>query len=362
MKKTPNTHTVPTQTSTARKAKRITLGVDVHADTFVVVRQFDHATPQPAQKFTPEGFLKFVDKQFTLAEEVYSCYEAGPFGYRLHRELLARKVVNYVIRPQKWDELSKGIKTDKTDALALVLRLSRYVDGNKNELAVIRVPTEQEEQERAITRHREQLSEERRRLEAQGRSLLLYYGSRVKGQWWAEKTWYRNSQLLPEKVRPILYNLMELILKVDKKLQEMTTQIEQEAKPRPIGFGAYTTEVLRREVLDWSRFNNRREVASYTGLCPGIHASGLSSRTGHITKHGNPTMRWILIELAWRVIRYQKGYPPVVRWQSVLSDRKASKSARKKAVVAIARHLAIDLWRLATGRTTAEALNLKMFR
>lgn len=355
-----NTHTNDTQTSTAIKAKRIKLGIDVHADWYVVVRQVDHATPQPAQKYTPEGFLKFVEKQLEQAEEVYTCYEAGPFGYGLHRQLTEMKVTNWVVRPQKWDELSKGIKTDKTDALALVLRLSRYVDGNRKELAVIRVPSPEEEQERAMTRHREQLSQERKRLEAQGRSLLLYYGTRFKGQWWNPLVWSSVSQALPEKVRPILVNLKELILDVNRRLGLLTVEIEQQALPAPTGFGAYTTEVIRREVCDWSRFKNRREVGSYTGLCPGIRASGLNSRTGHVTKHGNPTIRWIVIELAWRVIRYQMDYAPVVRWRVVLADPKASKSARKKAVVAIARHLAIDLWRMATGRTTAQTLKLRI--
>lgn len=355
-----NTHTNHNQTSTAPKAKRIKLGIDMHADWHVVVRQVDHATPQPAQKFTPAGFMKFVQRQLGLAEEVYTCYEAGPFGYGLHRRLTEMKVTNWVVRPQKWDELGKGIKTDKTDALALVLRLSRYVDGNQKELAVIRVPSPEEEQERALTRHREQLSEERKRLEAQGRSLLLYYGKRLHGQWWDPLVWSSISRCLPEKVRPILVNLKELILEVNRRLGVLTAEIEQQAVPAPVGFGAYTTEVIRREVCDWSRFKNRREVGSYTGLCPGIRASGLSARTGHVTKAGNPTIRWILIELAWRVIRYQLDYAPVVRWRRVLFDSKASKSARKKAVVAIARHVAIDLWRMATGRTTAQALKLKI--
>ncbi len=58
-------------------------------------------------------------------------------------------IQNYVIRPQNWDELGRGVKTDKTDALALVLRLDRLLAGNTKALAVIRVPTEAEEQARS---------------------------------------------------------------------------------------------------------------------------------------------------------------------------------------------------------------------
>jgi transposase len=58
-------------------------------------------------------------KQLQLAEQAHSCYEAGPFGYSLHRQLLEMGVRNVVVRPQNWDELGRKVKTDKTDALAL---------------------------------------------------------------------------------------------------------------------------------------------------------------------------------------------------------------------------------------------------
>ena len=110
MKNTCHTNTRKTSSSqTAAKAKLIKLGIDVHADSYRVVRQIDNATPQPAQKFTPAGFLVWVAKQLALAEEVHSCYEAGPFGYSLHRQLLEMGVQNVVVRPQNWDEL--GLKT-----------------------------------------------------------------------------------------------------------------------------------------------------------------------------------------------------------------------------------------------------------
>ena len=188
MKTNTNTHG-STTAHPAVKARKIKLGIDVHADSYRVVRQIDNATPQPAQKFAPKEFLDWARKQLSLADEVYTCYEAGPFGYGLHRELEAAGIHNVVVRPQNWDELRKGVKTDKTDALALVQRLSRYVDGNRKELAVICVPTPAQELARTESRFREQLMGHRLRLEAQGRSLMLYYGARVKGCWWQNKGW-----------------------------------------------------------------------------------------------------------------------------------------------------------------------------
>lgn len=351
-----NTHIV-NQTQNTKKFTLIKLGVDVHADSYRVVRQIDSATPQPAQKMSASQFLKFVQKQLALAEPVYSCYEAGPFGYVLHRQLLKLGVHNVVVRPQNWDELGRGVKTDKTDALALVQRLDRYVSGNHKALAVICVPTEAQEQERAFSRHREQLQKDRQSHEAQGRSLLLTQGCRVTGQWWSQAAWERLQPTLPQWLVGILENFRQLILCADALLDQVTAQIQDQAQPQPKGIGALTSEVLRREVLDWGRFQNRRQIASLTGLCPGVRASGLSCRSGPITKHGNPRLRRALIELAWRVCQFQPAYGPVVRWRPVLA-RRQNPGARKKAIVAIGRRLAIDLWRIETGRASAEKLQL----
>jgi len=360
MKNKPNTNThISTTTQIDAKAKSIKLGIDVHADSYRVVRQVDHATPQPAQKFSPEGFLVWAKRQMGLAEEVHSCYEAGPFGYGLHRALEALGIHNVVIRPQNWDELGKAVKTDKTDALALVQRLDRYVQGNLKALAVVCVPTPEQEMARSQSRQREQLLSHRLRLEAQGRSLLLFNGLRVKGRWWQLRHW---SQLKSQASAPLLELLAvirDLLLAVQDQLHAATTRLEKAAPAQVRGVGALTSQVLEREILDWHRFGNRRQVASLTGMCPGVHASGSRIRNGPITKHGNRRIRTALIELAWRCVRFQPNYPPLKRWRSVLTSSKASSAAKKKAIVAVGRHLAIDLWRLNTNRATARKLGLQ---
>jgi transposase len=358
MKNKPNANTHRNnKAKNAVEFTQIKLGVDVHADSYRVVRQIDSSTPQPAQKMTPQKFLEFAARQRTLAKEVHSCYEAGPFGYGLHRQLLKMGVRNVVVRPQNWDEFGRRVKTDKTDALALVQRLDRYIQGNTRALAVIRVPTELEEQERAWSRHREQLQKDRQTHEAQGRSLLLYQGYRVRGQWWKDRAWAKQSRMLAAWLVEILENLRQLILATDRLLQQVSVRIQGQAKAQPKGFGQLTSEVVRREVLDWNRFKNRRQVASLTGMCPGVRASGNKSVSGPINKHGNPRLRRALVELAWRVVRYQPRYGPVLKWRRVLAN-KQSPGGRKKAIVAIGRRLAIDLWRLQTGRCSAADLKL----
>ena len=138
----------------------------------------------------------------------------------------------------------------------------------------------------------------------------------------------------------------------------LTCELEKAAPSGlPGGLGKLTSVVLGREICDWHRFANRRQVASYTGLCPGEYSSGGKRTMGSVTKHGNPRVRAALVELAWRMVRFQPNYPPVKKRLAILArGAKATGAARKKAIVAVARQLAIDLWRLNTGRATAEQL------
>src|ERR1035441_7791281 len=110
----------------AIKAKTIKLRVDVHLDLFVFTRITDGSTPQPAQRFKPAQFLLWCAKQLRQAEQVFTCYEAGPFGYTLHRKLERMGLTNYVVRPRDWDEYGRKVKTDQRDATALADCLDRH--------------------------------------------------------------------------------------------------------------------------------------------------------------------------------------------------------------------------------------------
>ena len=80
-----------------------------------------------------------------------------------------------------------------------------------------------------------------------------------------------------------------------------------------------------------------------------------------MTKHGNPRLRAALVETAWRLVRFQPNYKPVVKWRLILcKGALATGAARKKAIVAVARQLAVDLWRIRTGRLTPEQLGLSI--
>ena len=136
-------------------------------------------------------------------------------------------------------------------------------------------------------------------------------------------------------------------------------QIRTVESIKAINDAGVQTEELQREIGDWHRFRNRRQVASYTGLCPSEHSSGQSRLQGCINRHGNPRVRHLLIEAVWRLFKFQPQYRTIAKWLPALSALKISGARKKKIIVAIARQLAVDLWRIATGRTTAAALGLQ---
>jgi transposase len=76
-----------------------------------------------------------------------------------------------------------------------------------------------------------------------------------------------------------------------------------------------TSVMIDREIGDWKRFGNRRQIGSYTGLCPGEYSSGNTRLQSCVTKHGNPRLRAALVELAWRLVRFQPDYKPVRKWR-----------------------------------------------
>src|SRR6266576_6036088 len=343
-----------------RSTGAIKLGIDVHQDFYVVVEQVGGTNPKPPQRFGKQAFLYWAArlKEKSAGAEVHAVYEACGFGFSLQRNLTALGIKCHVVCPQNLDERNKRVKTDGLDAKALCLKLDRFVQGNRAALARVRVPTKKEEQLRAIHRQREQLVKARKRLEAQGRSLMVNYGVEPIQQWWKGRAFARLR--VPTWMKELLATSQPILLALEEKIRALTGHLQNAAEPnQPRGFGALTSVVIDREIGNWQRFNNRRQIGSYTGLCPGEHSSGNTRLQSCVTKHGNPRLRAALVELAWRLVRFQPNYKPIVKWNEVLrKGALATGAARKKAIVAVARQLAVDLWRIWTGRVRAETLGL----
>ena len=319
----------PSKIKAGPKAERhelIKLGVDTHGGQYTFARMVDHQGMQPAQKLSPEQFLKFVQKQLGLARRVVMVYEAGPYGFALYRQVSQLGVECLVCAPER---LGRGRKrvNDKIDARELLSRLDRHLAGNSTALRLVRVPGIQEEISRRLARERNTYRKERQRWISRGRSLLHTLGISRPGKWWEPE---RREQLLKqvrevydtdvlEKARAELERHLEMVQMMDQKLGELSGQLCRSAREKrksgdadkPVarikGIGDLSNELLDREMGDWTRFKNRRQVASYTGLCPGEESSGDTQMSLSIDKHGNPRVRAVLVELAWLLVQFQRS-------------------------------------------------------
>jgi hypothetical protein len=117
------------------------LGLDVHLEFIMAVAQKDHANPHAPRKFTRDQLVAQVKKWVAEGFQVFCVQESCGFGFVLHRELVAAGAQSFLITPIA---LNGKRKTDKLDARALCLRLSRWLDGNRDELSPIRIPSETE--------------------------------------------------------------------------------------------------------------------------------------------------------------------------------------------------------------------------
>ena len=339
--------------------RTLKLALDVHLLQQVVAMQFDGEFPKPPQRFTLPGLLAWVKKQIAAGWRVISCYEAGPFGYVLHRQLTALGVTNYVIRPRNWDEQHKRVKTDRTDALAMLSALDRFVAGNPHALALVRVPTEEQERLRSHSRIRQGLKRDLKLIAQRGRGLALQYGYRLKGKWHGGRNWPKLE--VPSWLLELLKPLHAACVALHEQVREQGLQIEAAcAGPLPKGLGRLSQQVIEREVGDWHRFKNRRQVSSYLGLCPSENSSGQRQHQGGVTKCGNPRLRWALCELAWRLLKFQPEYRLCKKWRSRIIDPLTPGGRKKQMVVALARGFGVDWWRIRTGQTTPEKLGLVM--
>jgi len=340
-----------------RKVVCIKLAVDVHAAKYKVVRQVGDQCAQPAQTFTPKDYLAFVRKQQGLGQKVWCCYEAGPTGFWLHRQLVELGVESLVVVAARLDAYGRKVNNDRSDARALASKLSRYVAGEKEALAVVRVPTLEQEQRRALSRQRGQFGKILRSLAAMGRSACLLHGHRLSGPWWREARWTTLEMELPGWLVELLARFRPTMAEAEKQIALLTKELRVAApKGLPVGLGSLTYTQIEREVLEWTRFTNRKQPGSFAGLCGGVSGSGEQHSDLSITKHGNPRLRTMLLEWAWRMVVFQPQCQAVQRWKAVLLDGRSHARRRKQAITALARQLMVDLWRWRTGRATAEKL------
>ena len=288
---------------------------------------------------------------------VASCYEAGRDGFWLHRWLIAHGIDNIVVDSASIEvnRRARRAKTDRLDADKLLAMLLRYAGGERRVWSVVRVPTVEEEDARRAHRELGRLGQERTAHINRIRALLVLNNLRVKyvgGRLW-QRWWTGHAQELAPRVRAEIERESERLLLVKKQMDTIEAaqrhamtagseaQVARLAQLR--GIGMSSGWVLGKELFGWRRFRNRREVAGCLGLTPSPYASGESETEQGISKAGNRRVRTLMVELAWSWLRYQP--------QSELSQWFARRFAgggkrlRRIGIVALARRLAIALWR-----------------
>jgi transposase len=292
--------------------------------------------------------------------------EACGFGYHFHRHLREIGVEAFVVATES---LSGKRKTNRRDASKLLDQLYDFdVNGHKKALRPIRVPTLKEQKSRRLCRMRSQLIKVRNILEAQGRGLLFDFDFHdVPQGWWGPRKWPRVRAKLSAH-DPWLIGMLEhhqrLLSAQQQRISELDWQIAQESNydGRKVakGLGPTTFASLEREAIDWKRFGNRKQIGSYIGCCPSEFSTGNKQKLGSIDRQGNRRMRTLLVEAVWRLKKWNPTWRGFKKFPHVFGVHAMARGAtRKRAVVACARLLAIDLWRLQTGRATLKNLGLK---
>src|SRR6516225_10372183 len=331
------------------------LGLDVDLRHIVMAMQCERGGIGPARKFLRAQFIAWVKQRTAAGQRVFTVYECCGFGYTLHEELSAAGAHSIVTTPMRLN-LERRRKNDRMDGRELCVRLSRYLDGHRDELKPIRIPNRVEQQRRELGRQREFWKKELRRLENHGRALRIEHEHETLSAGWAgPRKWKQVRPQCSEFVRAQLEPLVAQIRTTKAQLDRLTGEIEAlvEHEKIPVGLGALTVSLLDGEVCNWSRFVHRKAVGSYTGCCPSEYSSGGVQRFGAIDRHGNKHVRVLLVEAVWRLLKWQP------RWharQKYLEKLRVGASLKKKMAVALARQLAIDLWRWRTGRATAAEL------
>lgn len=304
-------------------------------------------------------------------------YEAGQDAFWIQRALGDRGIECYVIDAASIpvERHKRRAKTDRLDAIKLVINLRAWLRGERDRMHVVRVPSVQDEASRQIMRDRGQLQKEVLQHRDRMRKLLAtlgcwddvdhhaFHGRLVRG----EVLCYDGTPLPPE-LRERLLRECERLALVEQQFAALEKD-RHENLPAPArkriedlsrlkGLGPVGASRLALELF-WRTFHNRREVGACVGLVPQPYDSGESRVDQGISKQGNRRVRALLTELAWSWLRYQPD-SALTRWfYQRTQGTRLNRRSRRIAIVAVARRLAIALWRYLKDGLIPEGAQLK---
>lgn len=327
----------------SKNGAAIYVGVDVHKTKYAVAvlsaNGVSHHFVAPADD---NGLLKqFQDRGVKI--EVLA-YEAGLTGFGLYRACVESGVRAMVVAACRMPRpVTRSAKTDKVDCLKLAEYLAKGL------LKPIAVPNEDQEAVRAEMRRRNQLTRELSELKTRIKSFLTFHGLAEPAglKSWSE---YGIAELKKMPIHSALRDTLDSLLRqylffteeqrlLERKIKEVVIPADDVLQTTP-GVGPLTSAVFRTEIFDPKRFQRPEELSSFIGLAPVISQSGQSSGTARLVPCGQGKLRSMLIEAAWIMMRKEA-------WATDFYNRILRRSGKsQKAIVALARKLAVILWKL----------------
>ncbi len=336
-----------------RKSK-IYIGLDVHKRTFhMAIWYNDKIVVTLSLSSDYSDLIRTLQKIPRRIEKIV--YEAGPTGFGLAHTLKGAGYSVAVIAPSSLlQPRGQHSKSDRLDCRALAKQMATSTD-----LKEVAIPTLQEEEDRQIYRLRSHLVKKRKRIKQQIKSFLLQHSiPEPPGleRWTKASVYELRCMELPKGLKFTLLVLLSEMEDFDERILDaedyLMTFFEkapyQETlkilRSHPV-VGPITALAFCMEIHQPDRFTEGKSIAKYIGLAPRIDQTGETIRRGKIMKVGKNGLRSILIEASWRWI----GCDEQAR---NLYDRLRKNSGNgNKAIVGVARHLAIILWRMVLDKT-----------
>jgi len=287
------------------------LGLDVHAETITAAIADGRKRVRSLGQFPnrPEAVRKFIEK-LGIGEDLKVCYEAGPTGYALYRQLTKLGVECEVVAPSLIPKKSGDrIKTDRRDAEKLA---ECYQAGT---LTSVWVPDDAHEALRDLVRARGAAKDDESRAKHRLIKYLLHYGQREPKSsrawthpWWSwlqklEMVYQEQRDTLQEYIAEVLHQ-GERVSRLDKCIERAIESVAPEKKAvinalqSLRGVALLTAVTIMTEVGTFQRFRRPTELMGYTGLVPSEYSSGGKESKGRITRTGNAHLRHVLGETA----------------------------------------------------------------
>jgi transposase len=320
----------------------------------------------------PESVRKLFRK-LGKPRDLLVCYEAGPCGYGIQRQLQAMGIICVVVAPSLVPvRPGDRVKTDRRDALKLA-RLLRA-----GELTPVWVPGEAHEAFRDLTRAREAGRQDLVRARHRLNKLLLRLSVRppegVKAWTKKHRDWLQTVKLPQAPQQVVFREYLHAVDQAKERVKRLEAEIAEAAESSPHaallgalqtlrGVGPLTAAVLVAELGDLSRFGSPRQLMGYAGLGPSEHSSGERRQRGPITKAGSSYLRFVLVEAAWHyrhrpavygaLRQRQKGQPEelkAIAWKAQIRLHRrycrllARGKTKQRVVVAVARELIGFIW------------------